>query len=600
MNEQYTLITTELEETWPVDGKVLFLGEWCRLHTRRQQWQKLEGYVQPYHWDDREKLKQDFYYLQELNQRLLLEILPIMNTLHQVNYDVGYWRLILGYWLNNYTAVLFDRWSSIEVATNAGLLLKTNVLTTPDEFLASNDTADFIHQATENPYWNHALFNLLIHRKIGIVAKTLQSGQTGNELVIKKSYSKKNPLFKTLTSKLLVLIAKHLKKRDTITMMSTYLPRKSLWWLDMKFGQLPSYWYAPDLPIFLFDATRRHWQLEVLSKSTDFEVLVRQLLPDLLPKSFLEGFDQITRTVEDLPWPRSPSVIWTSVNHFSNDLFKYWAAKKCAHGTRLVIGEHGGLGVGAFNGAHSYEVSVADRYLSTGWCDEKYQNIIPVGNFRQLNMQKRPLVIGQALLVCGIMPRYSFDVRAMMLSSQVLSYFEDQFRFVQGLTPTIQQELLVRLDNVDYKWAQKERWKERYPNIAIDNRNHSLWKVAENCRLLIATYNATTYIESLSLNFPTVIFWNPKHWEVTEAAVPFFEGLKEVGIFHETPESAAQHINKVWHDVAKWWQREEVQMARAHFCEAYASNPPDIMDRIEVLLKEEAVIGEALIASKLN
>jgi putative transferase (TIGR04331 family) len=600
MNEQYTLVTTELEETWPVDGKVLFLGEWCRLHARRQEWHKLEGHVQPYHWDDRDKLKRDFDYLQGLNQRLLLELLPIMNTLHQVNYDVDYWRLILGYWLNNYTAVLFDRWSSIEVATNAGLLLKTNVLTTPDGFLASNDTADFIRQATENPYWNHALFNLLIHQKTCIVTTTIKADQNLSTLEATKACSKKSRVFKTLASQLMSFVSKYLKKNDRVTMMSTYLPRKAEWCLEVKFGQIPSYWKIPEVSVFPFDATQRIWQHRTLLHTDKFETLARQVLPELLPKAFVEGYKQLTRNVEDLPWPKSPRVIWTSNYHFSCELFKYWAAKKCADGCRLVIGEHGGLGTGAFNGAHSYEVSVADSYLSTGWSDVKQTKIIPIGNFRQVNRKQIPLNNGLALLVCGIMPRYSFDIRSMMLSSQVIDYLNDQFRFVDALQNEIKKNLLVRLYHSDYFWDQKGRWEERQPGIRLDSATRPIWEVAKGCRLFIATYNATTYIESLSLNFPTVIFWNPNHWEVKVDAQPFFDGLKEVGIFHETPESAAQHINKIWHDVTKWWQREDVQMARAHFCEAYASNPPDILDRLETLLREEAAIGEALIGSKLN
>ncbi|MEI6066111.1 MAG: LIC12162 family protein [Methylococcaceae bacterium] len=594
MNEQTTLITTEIEETWPADGKVLFLGEWCRLHARRQQWQKLEGDVQTYHWDDRKKLKHDFDYLQGLNQALLLELVPVMNALHHVSHDTRYWRLILGYWLNNYTAVLFDRWSSIEMASNAGLSLRSYFLPTPEGLLVANDTSDFIRQATEDPYWNHALFKLFINQKVGIVTTTIKSGQTGKGLAPNKSHNQVRGVFKMLAKKMLSLHL-FLKKNDRITMMSTYLPLKAAWWLDVKFGQIPSYWNVPEVPAFSFDATQRRWQLRALSQADTFEVLARQFLPQLLPKAFVEGYGQLTHVVDKLPWPSSPRMIWTSNYHFSCDLFKFWAAKKCAHVTRLVIGEHGGLGTGAFNGAHSYEVSIADRYLSTGWSDAKQTKIIPIGNFRQVSRLQTSLVTGPALLVCGIMPRYGFDVRAMMLSSQVIGYLDDQFRFVDALPYSIKKDLLVRLVNVDYGWDQKARWEERHPSIALDSCTRPIWKIAKGCRLFIATYNATTYIESLSLNFPTVIFWDPQRWEVKDEASPFFEDLKQAGIFHETPESAARHIASIWDDVTTWWQSNKVQTARARFCDAYASNPPDILDRIEAVLREEARISEASI-----
>jgi len=48
------LITTPLEETWPNDSKtpVLFLGEWCRVHSRKERWSKMNAEVLPYHWND--------------------------------------------------------------------------------------------------------------------------------------------------------------------------------------------------------------------------------------------------------------------------------------------------------------------------------------------------------------------------------------------------------------------------------------------------------------------------------------------------------------------------------------------------------------------
>ena len=50
------LVTTALEETWGDGEPALFLGEWCRLHSRENHWSKMDAEVLPYHWDDREKL----------------------------------------------------------------------------------------------------------------------------------------------------------------------------------------------------------------------------------------------------------------------------------------------------------------------------------------------------------------------------------------------------------------------------------------------------------------------------------------------------------------------------------------------------------------
>jgi putative transferase (TIGR04331 family) len=59
--------------------------------------------------------------------------------------------------------------------------------------------------------------------------------------------------------------------------------------------------------------------------------------------------------------------------------------------------------------------------------------------------------------------------------------------------------------------------------------------------------------------------------------------LKLVGIFHDTPESAARQMAAVWNDVSGWWQSAEVQTVRQEFCENYAhlpEKPLDVMARL--------------------
>ena len=113
--KEYTLVTTALEETWPDDNQpVLFLGEWCRLYSRKTVWEKLDSVVAPYHWDDREKLYKDYLYLQGLYEELLVELAVKLNTIHGGNHSVRYWRIIVGPWLGYFIQMLFDRWAMLQ------------------------------------------------------------------------------------------------------------------------------------------------------------------------------------------------------------------------------------------------------------------------------------------------------------------------------------------------------------------------------------------------------------------------------------------------------------------------------------------------------
>jgi len=90
---------------------------------------------------------------------------------------------------------------------------------------------------------------------------------------------------------------------------------------------------------------------------------------------------------------------------------------------------------------------------------------------------------------------------------------------------------------------------------------------------------------------PTVIYWNPNHWELRDSAIPYFENLKQVGIFHETPESAARHVAEVWDGVGLWWDNPTVQNVLKSFKERYC-RADNMLERLEVSLKEIAAENE--------
>ena len=104
-------------------------------------------------------------------------------------------------------------------------------------------------------------------------------------------------------------------------------------------------------------------------------------------------------------------------------------------------------------------------------------------------------------------------------------------------------------------------------------------------RLCIATYNATTYLDSLFWNIPTIAFWKPQHWELNDQAEPYFKLLIKAEILHLTPESAAQQMIKVWDDVDGWWQSDTVQRARERFCEQYSDVGESLVIDLAGLMK---------------
>ena len=223
--------------------------------------------------------------------------------------------------------------------------------------------------------------------------------------------------------------------------------------------------------------------------------------------------------------------------------------------------------------------------MSWGWSSGVRDNIIPAGHFKYDVTKIKYNPKGKALMVGFSMIRNSYSLVSYPIAGQWNYYFNDQANFVSSLPPSLRDKLLIRIRSYDYGQCQEERWKELFPNISIDKGMAPMIELIKDCRIYIATYNATSFLEPLNWNIPTIIFWDPKYNELNEIAKSDFELLKHVGIFHETPLLAAEFVNSVLDNINDWWFRKEVQEARLKFCNKFALKSKTYLKEWKYLLK---------------
>lgn len=580
------LVTTALEETWPDnDTPVIFLGEWCRLHSRRSAWEQRDAVVAPYHWDDREKLHKDYLYLQAFYEELLVELAAKLNAVHGVNHSVRYWRIIVGPWLGYFVQMLFDRWEMLRQVVRDNDISGVRVVQRNDEQLVPNDMAAFGHLFVSDD-WNESIYGQILDW-MGIPVEEVNATNSVYTSPSTTDTVSSSRRLKRSLAQIASKISGALCRDNEFFFISSYLGIKQGMLLQAKLGQIPKLWRSIPVPITSVDRAKRQWQLPTSVSSTDFPTLARTLISRHIPTAYLEGYRDLVALTANLPWPKRPKAIFTSNSYSADDVFKAWAAEKVESGTPLVIGQHGGnYGMALWGFTEDHQIAIADRFLTWGWGQADMEKVTPIGNFKGFGNLVAADNTGIALLVEMTMPRQSYHMySAPVAAGQWLDYFEDQCRFVRALPEGLRDHVLVRLYSHDYNCGQKGRWLTQFPDIQMDEGLKSMSSLMKKSRLYISTYNATTYLESMSLNFPTIMFWNPKHWELRDSALPFFEKLKSVGIFHETPESAARQMAAVWDDVSGWWQSAAVQSVRQEFCERYAHIPEKPLDVMEKLFR---------------
>lgn len=565
-----TLVTTAIEETLPKDvSEILFLGEWCKMNKVKDSRKELNASMLEYHWDDRKKLVQDYHRIDGIYEKILNDLSVKLNEVHSVQHSVRYWRIIIGPWLNYFLGMLFDRWQMLALAKQSYESLECIVLEREWGELIPRDMAHFNSLYVEDQ-WNEGIYTELL---TNFFSDSISIKKLGQKKKLKVQHPTNSDIFRRLKTYVLSKLdfsrrRKSLKGQYIINGLVSH--RESLV-IQLKLGQFPKFWHSYTLNKPKPSEMERQWSLPSKNNVCDFEKIARSMIPNHIPTLYLEGYSQAILKIKSHNLPKNPKLVCTNHGYSSDEFFKFWCADVTELGAPLIIAQHGGhYGSGLFSATEEHELKISDKYLTWGWLLPKSEKTIAVGNINESAKKLKYNRDGRALMVGMGIPRYSYRMYAIPVAGQWLDYFEEQNQFVSALHDDVVEQLLVRPYVRDYGWDMKARWQMIHPMVQIDEGQKSIRNMISQTRIYIATYNATTYLESLLWDVPTIIFWNPNHWELRAEAREGYEILKSVGIFHESPDSAAAKINEVWDDVDLWWRSDAVQAARVQFCNEFS------------------------------
>lgn len=581
------LVTTALEETWGVDEEVIFLGEWCKLYDRSHIWETRQNHTLTYNWDDRSQLYSDSEYLRDLYEKILPILSAKLNEIHGTSHTDRYWRILLGVWLGFFLQILFQRWSSITNATKIFQPTDTILLTDKVNCLIPNDMTDFVNKMVGDR-WNHYICGRILQYQGEINCVYLYrdiDGEDANPNIEKSLGTLKNFLLNTWNSCMSPFV-----KSEDLFFISTYLPILDEIKLNLRFRQAPKLYKTAPVPQTISIDERRRWNLDS-SCRTEFESFIREILPSQIPTAYLEGYKDLIKQSNSMGWPERPKLIFTSNSHIYDDLAKSWIASKVELGSSLVLGQHGGGSFHALNFQVEHEFDICDRYLSPGKGNTWHPKVIDVGQLFARKWESNSEGIG-LLIQLGV-PRYSYCITSLVQSDDFKHYLAAQMRFMALLPSSIQDSFLVRLRHDDYLWNLRERWSDRFPNQVIDDGKQKIHNLYARSKIIVCTYAATTFNETMAANAPTVIFWDPKYQQLHESSTPYFDELSRVGVFHETPESAAAHISMIWDNVDAWWESVDVQNIRKLYCHRYANGSAKVLENVgDALCKVLAEPGD--------
>jgi putative transferase (TIGR04331 family) len=254
-------------------------------------------------------------------------------------------------------------------------------------------------------------------------------------------------------------------------------------------------------------------------------------------------------------------------------VFKLWSAIQSEQETILIGSPHGG-GYGAYknHAFYNHETSILDYYFTWGWNKEsKFSKNIPMPASKIINCKK----ISFDKKIHGILWGTTTTSRYIIDYSVGNFFFNDylnwQKRFLCSLSSDLYKEILLRPHREDNGWNIAGRLTGITSKIQIKSwKDGSFFESLCDCRIYVCDHLATTYIESLSHNKPTILFWNPENHIMTDEARYYFNILKDSGILFETPELAAAKVSQIYDNVWEWWNEPNRQKAVKDFLDKFA------------------------------
>jgi len=597
------LVTTAIEDTWDRNVPVVFLGEWCRMYGRKSVWGNMDAEIAPFHWDDRAKLRRDYDYLCELYERVLTVLASYLNEIHRVDHSLRYWRILVGPWLAYFVHILFDRWESIQQAIKHYPISKTIVLAWQKESMVPYSMEHFFSELMVTHEWNHSIYAYILENFTTVsCVKNLSPRpfeRVRAEIQSRKTVSLKEKIFSAYSK-----VAVHLVRNRDIFLIATYLSAFDELKLHVRFNQAPQLWKTIPSVVSPVDWLQRKKTLSHDARNA-FEKCLVSLIPIQIPTVYLEGYQKMLGQIQSLPWPKSPRLMFTSNALWHDTVSMAYSACHVENGAKLVYGQHGGYGLPQFMWSERHEREIADRYLTWGWVERGSTNLVPVGILKPIRKYKgrRKSKRNRLLLVRGLWPPYTFRLDSGVGLAPLLGAIDGCIRLAGLLPEKLRNNcLIVRLyplanafssegrkadrSATDF-YCEDVRWKSSLPEVQLSDGSDPISDLVVQSRLVIYTYNGGTgYLEFMAADVPVIAFWDMSASPVRDSAIPYFDDLKRAGIFHETPESAAAHVAKIWDDVEGWWRGAEVQEALVRFKTRYCDRPHNLLDRVETALRD--------------
>ena len=520
----------------------------------------------------------DSKYLLKFYEKLLNILSKLLNKKHNLHYDSLFWRILIGPWLGMFIYSYYLKWKTINKIKNKNDKFKIKIYSLNNDELVPKNMEHF------SSLINSELWHQKIGQKICQNFFIKKNQFFVNKLKINNNGLKSDGLnFKKIV--ILVLNTLFKKKDQKYLIINSYLGFFREIFLNLKLKQYPTFdIFGKKLKsrkVNFNERKKLYTQINSLKFKKKFE---RNFIKDFvneIPTSFLEGFEDLELLSKELNLPEKPKIIFSS-NFHRNTLLSYYIAKKKLEGSKLYIGQHGGLyGATLFSWFEKHEIKISDNFFSWGWKtnEKKIKNL---GILIKLKNIKWNIKNKKILFLLRSRNKYPASFLSGTNTENYLNYCNNLNKIFLKLNKDIKKKIVLRYPPNFFSKQNKNSFINT-KDLIIDN-NDNFYKKLKNSALAINTTHSTPFLQVMAINFPNILILNGKDNPIKDTKS--FNLLKKANIFHDNYKSASKFINNLdsSEKIFNWWYSNNTQKAVNVFCNKHAKFKSNITNNIKKIM----------------
>lgn len=482
---------------------------------------------------------------------LLNQIKKIYNKKFNLNENERYYKIIIGRWLYHFINNIYENLVLIknEKKRNSDILTQTSDF---DYELSRNSDSYY-----QKSYSSHLFKNKMLSSIINLDNdfKKIRIGGKSKKSFYKKFKEKIKPLFgKTL------LLMNRIFLNDLILVVDPYYPKgyfiNSIWFFLKSKGKIVHQEFNLKESNRNLDYLLRY-NFDSLMIKSDNELLniSSRNLFKFIPICYLEQFMELRNKAEEWHLKNiNCNRFFTANSIHSNELFKFLVASN--QKIPLSIVQHGqGYGTWKTISAEEYEKSLADKYYTWGWGDLKlpHPKLLKCKTIHYKNNDRIIFTFPSITIYSGLLE----TIHLHLIKKHKI--IEDSNTVVNELLSEIKDCLVKRelkQDNLTTLHLNDGLREDK-----IKDFHTSLY----NSKIHLTNHFGTPFLESISMNIPTVLFLSNFKDYLRDEVIDIFLELKDANIIFDNPKLASTHINKYYDSIDDWWLKDSTQQIITKF-----------------------------------